>query len=124
MIDDNKSKGELSEERTYLAHERTFLANERTFTAWVRTGIALIATGLGIVRFLEVGAPKWIMRILGLMLVITGELCYVFAYWRYNKISKKLAYKSIQGTPVWVLAFLFISLFIMTSVAILVIFTG
>jgi len=123
MTDENNPKEKLSQERTYLAHERTFLANERTFTSWVRTGIALIATGLGIVRFLDIGAPRWIMRILGLMLVITGELCYIFAYWRYNKISKKLTYETLDITPVWVITFLSISLFIMTVVAVLVIFT-
>ncbi|WP_425448872.1 YidH family protein [Dethiothermospora halolimnae] len=117
-----KKKNVLAEERTDLAHERTFLANERTFIAWLRTGLALVGAGLGIVKFLESEGPDWVMRIMGLLLVITGEASYIFAYWRYNRIRKKLDYEALDTVPIWLLIFITISVLVMSVVSGLVIF--
>ena len=66
---------------TQLAYERTFLANERTLIAWLRTSVALVGAGLGVVKFLDDEGPYFFMKILGILLVLMGELAYVGAYW-------------------------------------------
>lgn len=114
----------LAKERTDLAHERTLLANERTFIAWVRTGLALVGTGLGIVKFLNSEGPTWFIRLMGLILVITGEASYIFAYWRYSRVLRKLKNieKEYDITPIWLLIILTISVVVMSIVSVLVIF--
>lgn len=111
----------LENDSTQLAHERTFLANERTFIAWLRTGLALAGAGLGIVKFLDSEGPRWLMRTMGMLLVMTGQLSYLIAYWRYKGIRKKLCNKNVEMTPSWILIPLSLSLLVMSVVSIAVI---
>jgi|GEM_PF-7129021 len=79
-----KSKQHLAEERTEWAHERTLLAKERTFSAWLRTGLATVATGFGATRLLRTMEPRWIVLVLGAVLIVSGGVIFALAFWRYR----------------------------------------
>lgn len=107
---------------TQLACERTFLANERTLIAWLRTAIALVSAGLGVVKFLDAKGPYYLMKILGILLVITGELSYIFAYKKYKALNDSVC--NIQGSssPAWIMFPLNITVLLMSIISLLVIF--
>lgn len=117
----DKSKLEL-DMATKLACERTFLANERTLIAWLRTAIALVSAGLGVVKFLDAAGPYYLMKVLGILLVITGELSYIFAYKKYKSLNDSIC--KVQGTtsPAWIMYPLNITVLLMSIISLLVIF--
>lgn len=124
LTEKNKKQEDLAYSRTNLANERTLLANERTFIAWIRTGLALVSAGLGIIAFLGEIGPPILIRGMGIVLVLTGEASYVFAYWRYNKICKRLKDVGMDITPFWLLLVLTIVIFALTIVSLIVILRG
>lgn len=124
LTEEKKKKESLAYSRTNLANERTLLANERTFIAWIRTGLALVSAGLGIIAFLGEAGPTLLIRAMGILLVLTGEASYVFAYWRYNKIIKRLKDVGMDITPFWLLLVLTIVIFALTIVSLVVILMG
>jgi len=122
-MDPGKSKDEeyMGDSRTDLANERTLLANERTFIAWIRTGLALVSAGLGIIAFLGEPETQILIRPMGIILVMTGEASYIFAYWRYNKILNRLKDVGMEVTPFWLLLVLTAVIFSLTVVSLVVI---
>ncbi|WP_422486560.1 YidH family protein [Gudongella sp. DL1XJH-153] len=121
LIGEKDEKKILADSKTNLANERTLLANERTFIAWIRTGLALVSAGLGVIAFLGEFGPTILIRGMGILLVITGEASYVFAYWRYRKILNRLKDVGIDVTPFWLLLVLTIVIFALTIVSLIVI---
>jgi len=61
------------------------LANEQTFLAWLRTGIEVMAFGFVAIKF-----SLFASQIMGIILVATGTVMIVFAYFRYRKTMKQL----------------------------------
>ena len=109
---------------TQLAYERTFLANERTLIAWLRTSVALVGAGLGVVKFLDDEGPYFLMKVLGILLVLMGELAYVGAYWKYKTLSNSLCHLKKTSPPRWILLPLNITVFLMSIISLLVIFNN
>ena len=107
---------------TKLACERTYLANERTLIAWLRTAIALVSAGLGVVKFLDTEGPYYMMKILGIMLVITGELSYIFAYRKYKSLNERICDMQDSVSPAWIMFPLNITILLMSIISLLVIF--
>ncbi len=107
---------------TQLAYERTFLANERTLIAWLRTAVALMSAGLGVVKFLENEGPRFLMKTLGILLVLTGEMSYIIAYKNHNKINNRLCRLHNTTTSRWLLFPLNITIFLMSIVSLIIIF--
>ena len=118
-----EKKGEqyLGYSQIDLANERTLLANERTFIAWIRTGLSLVSAGLGIIAFLGRTGPQILIRPMGIVLVITGEASYIFAYWRYTKTLNRLKDIGMEVTPFWLLLVLTAVVFSLTVVSLVVI---
>ncbi len=109
---------------TQLAYERTFLANERTLIAWLRTAVALMGAGLGVVKFLDMDGPYYLMQILGTLLIAAGVLGYVGAYIKYKKLSKNLCHLQNTSPPKWILLPLNITVLLMSIISLLVIFNN
>lgn len=107
---------------TQLACERTFLANERTLIAWLRTAIALVSAGLGVVKFLDAAGPYYLMKVLGILLVITGELSYIFAYKKYKSVNSRICHVQGSTSPSWIMFPLNITVLLMSIISLLVIF--
>lgn len=110
--------------KTQLAYERTFLANERTLIAWLRTAVALVGAGLGVVKFLDMDGPYYLMKTLGILLVVAGELGYIGAYIKYQKLSKNLCYLQQTSPTKWILLPLNITVLLMSVISLLVIFNN
>lgn len=109
MTDDElkqESREELAEDRTSWAHERTLLAKERTFAAWVRTGLTAIAAGLGVARLLANVEPRWLVLLLGAILVVAGGGALILGYWSYRKTLEALEAEGVHGVPAWLLGLL------------------
>lgn len=109
---------------TQLAYERTFLANERTLIAWLRTAVALVGAGLGVVKFLDMDGPHFLMKTLGILLVLAGELGYIGAYIKYQRLSKSLCHSQNTSPPKWILLPLNFTIFLMSIISLLVIFNN
>lgn len=107
---------------TKLACERTFLANERTLIAWLRTAIALVSAGLGVVKFLDTEGPYYMMKVLGILLVITGELSYIFAYKKYKSLNERVCDMQDSVSPAWIMFPLNVTILLMSIISLLVIF--
>lgn len=116
-----KSQMEL-DTTTQLACERTFLANERTLIAWLRTAIALVSAGLGVVKFLDAAGPYYLMKVLGILLVITGELSYIFAYKKYKSVNSRICQVQGNTSPSWIMFPLNMTVLLMSIISLLVIF--
>ncbi len=121
MLTDGKKEKDLADSKTDLANERTLLANERTFIAWIRIGLALVSAGLGILAFLRESDPRALIRIMGILLVITGQVSYIFAYWRFKKVLNRLKDAGMDVKPFWLLFALTIMIFSITIVGLIVI---
>ncbi len=124
MLTDEKKEKDLADSRTELATERTLLANERTFISWIRIGLALVSAGLGILAFLRESDPRILIRTMGILLVITGEVSYIFAYWRFKKVLHRLKDAGMDVTPFWLLFVLTTLIFSLTIVGLIVILIG
>jgi len=85
------------------ADDRTLMAEERTFSAWVRTGLTSIATGLGIAKLLPTAEPQWLIRSLGMILVVVGGLAFAFAFWGYKRGSKHWGGALPRAVPLWMI---------------------
>lgn len=107
---------------TQLAYERTFLANERTLIAWLRTAVALVSAGLGVVKFLDDEGPRFLMKTLGILLVLTGEMSYIIAYRKHNRVSDRLCRLQNVSTTKWLLFPLNITIFLMSIISLIIIF--
>ena len=116
-----KSQVEL-DTSTQLACERTFLANERTLIAWLRTAIALVSAGLGVVKFLDAEGPYHLMKVLGILLVITGELSYIFAYRKHKELNRRICNIQNSVSPAWIMFPLNMTVLLMSIISLLVIF--
>ena len=126
-MDDKRNIGEECEEldtTTQLAYERTFLANERTLIAWLRTAVALMGAGLGVVKFLDMDGPYYLMKILGALLTAAGVLGYIGAYIKYQKLSKSLCHMQKTSPPRWILLPLNATVLLMSIISLLVIFNN
>jgi len=110
-----KSKQHLAEERTEWAHERTLLAKERTFSAWLRTGLATVATGFGATRLLRTMEPRWIVLVLGAVLIVSGGVIFALAFWRYRLKMDQLEASGVRGVPTWIIGSLTLALLICTG---------
>lgn len=110
--------------KTQLAYERTFLANERTLIAWLRTAVALVGAGLGVVKFLDMDGPYYLMKTLGILLVVAGELGYIGAYIKYRKLSLSLCHLQQTSPPKWILLPLNVTVLLMSIISLLVIFNN
>lgn len=102
----DESQHELAEDRTSWAHERTLLAKERTFSAWVRTGLAAMAAGLGAAQLLTDAEPRWLVMVLGAMLVVAGGVSLGVGFWSYRKTLRALEAEGVRGVPAWLLSLL------------------
>jgi putative membrane protein len=96
-----EERTEWAEERTEWAQHRTLLANERNFSAWLRTGMSAMGGGIAIARFLDGEESGFLVRIMGIILVILGAGTCAIAYWRFNRISEVLEREGLPITPKW-----------------------
>jgi putative membrane protein len=67
-------------------HITAHLANEQTFLSWLRTGIETTAFG-----FLAIKFGFFESRLMGIILVATGGVMIIMAYFRYRATAKQLA---------------------------------
>ncbi len=94
----------LARERTEMAKERNHLANERTFQAWIRTSLSLMGLGFVIEQFAifikqnsnhidaEIQAQSAYSWVIGVVLIITGIIMLIIAYFRYLFIARKIGH--------------------------------
>ncbi|HII01991.1 TPA: DUF202 domain-containing protein [Methanosarcinaceae archaeon] len=57
------------------------LDSERTFSAWLRTGLASVIAGLGVSFFMDSGTHSWLAFLVASILILTGSVVYVLAFW-------------------------------------------
>jgi len=117
-----EDRKEMAEARTDWAEERTLLAKERTFSAWSRTGVAAMAAGLGIARFIEVADSPWIVRSIGVVLVVASAFVFALGFFSYRTALRKLTEEGVQGMPLWAIAILTGALIVSSVLAMLLIF--
>ena len=98
-----RTQHDLALERTTWARQRTLMAKQRTFAAWVRTGLSSMTVGFGIVKLLGDIEPRWLLVLMGCVLVFIGGLMQVIGYRGYYRTIKDLDAEGITGTPLWVL---------------------
>jgi putative membrane protein len=120
--DPSKYQVTLAEERTTLARQRNILAVERTFSAWIRTGLALTAVALLMPKLLDLGRWLWVMRIIGIVLLLTATSMYYVAYKRYYIASEKLASQDIATTSRWIITLMIAALVFCTLLSMLLLF--
>jgi inner membrane protein YidH len=72
--------------------QRTRLANERTYLAWWRTGIAALAAGFAIGRIVPevVGGTSWPYIALGTALAAAGLVAIGYGVVRYRELDAAL----------------------------------
>ncbi len=104
-MDKNKDKRtsvaeDPAQKRTILALERTQMARERTFAAWVRTGLAPLAIGLGLVKLMPDASPRWLIQVLGILLVLSGLYIFITGYRTYERVLLRLQQEGYEGLPI------------------------
>lgn len=107
-----KSQQQLALKRTELAFQRSLLSEQRTYSAWIRTGLAAIVLGFAVVKFLAQAGPKWLVYVVGGILISIGILIQVLSFWNYYGIVRRLKRKRIPGLPLWSVALIAFSLFL------------
>ena len=100
----NPSKQELAVERTDLAAQRTTFAKQRTFAAWVRTGLSSMSVGFGIVKLLPDVEPRWLVVLMGCVMIGVGGFMQVIGFTGYYRAVKRLKGAGVMGAPLWMLA--------------------
>ncbi len=112
----------LAEERTNWAHERTRLAKERTFAAWLRTALATIGVGLAIAKLLPSVEPQWLIRVLGILFVVSGGAMIILGFRTYHDVLKKLEEEGFKGISTWFINGLTLVLLLGTIIGLVFIF--
>lgn len=120
--DPSKYQVTLAEARTDLARQRNVLAMERTLSAWIRTGMALTAVALAMPKLIDLGRWMWVIRIVGIVLLLTAIAMYYTAYRRYVLASKKLSGQGIDMTSTWVIVAMIAALIFCTLLSMLLLF--
>jgi len=104
----------LSRENNEVARQRALLDSERTFSAWLRTGLAAVIAGLGVSFFMSSGTYSWLAPLVASILILTGSVIYVLAFWSYQEAYKQLRAEDFSRVPLWVLSLL-VSILLVTS---------
>ena len=116
------SSQDLARTRTEWADERTWMAAERTFAAWLRTGLALVAGGLGMARLLTSIEPGWIVRAMGVILIVLGGTIFAVGFRTYQEMSKELKEEEIESTAAWILGLMTLMLLLAAAFALILVF--
>ena len=116
------SSHDLARTRTEWADERTWMAAERTFAAWLRTGLALVAGGLGMARLLTSIEPGWLVRAMGVILIVLGGTIFALGFRTYHELSQELKEEEIESTSVWFLGLMTLMLLLAAAFALILIF--
>jgi putative membrane protein len=113
---------QLAGEQTNWAHERTRLAKERTFAAWLRTALATIGVGLAIAKLLPSVEPQWLIRVLGILFVVSGGVMIILGFRAYHDVLKKLEKEGFKGISTWFINGLTLVLLLGTIIGLVFIF--
>ena len=116
------SSHDLARFRTEWADERTRMAAERTFAAWLRTGLALVAGGLATARLLTSIEPAWLVRAMGVILIVLGGTIFALGFRTYREMSQDLKEEEIESTSVWFLGLMTLVLLLAAAVALVMVF--
>lgn len=81
---------ELANTRNIYALKRTSQASERTYVAWVRTGFSVASAGVAIAGLLTNTDYASISTPIGLILILVGLFCFVYAWGGYVRTYKFL----------------------------------
>jgi len=116
------SSDDLARFRTEWADERTWMAAERTFAAWVRTGLALVAGGLATARLLTSIEPGWLVRAMGVILIVLGGTIFALGFRTYRELSKDLKEEEIESTAAWFLGLMTLMLLLAAVFSLILVF--
>ena len=105
-----------------LARFRTEWADERTFAAWLRTGLALVAGGLATARLLTSIEPGWLVRAMGVILIVLGGTIFALGFRTYREMSKELKEEEIESASAWFLGLMTLMLLLAAAVALILVF--
>lgn len=81
-----------------------------------------MAAGLAIARLLNTVESQWIVRTVGILLIITGGMSFLIGFMSYRKALKKLAEKGVRGTSLWVIGVITLFLLLSVLLALMLIF--
>ena len=113
---------DLARFRTEWADERTRMAAERTFAAWLRTGLTLVAGGLATARLLTSIEPGWLVRAMGVILIVLGGTIFALGFRTYRELSKEMKEEEIESTSVWFLGLMTLMLLLAAVFALILVF--
>lgn len=97
MSQNNRSSGDLAEDRTDYAEDRTewaedrtVLANERTFAGWMRTGLASVGIGLAVEAIFKEAQPTWLAKSAATVFILIGIFIFIAALRNASKTLSRL----------------------------------
>jgi putative membrane protein len=122
MKQEEPSSQDLARFRTEWADERTRMAAERTFAAWIRTGLALVAGGLATARLLTSIEPGWLVRSMGVILIVLGGTVFALGFRTYREMSKEMKEEEIEATSVWFPGLMTLMLLLAGAFALILVF--
>ena len=99
MSDQSTSADQMSSD---MALERTRLAKERTFAAVIRTALSFVGFGIGVAKLLPDLHPTWLVRTLGVLLIVGGGYLSVFGFRTVHDVVTKLRENGVKE-PRWII---------------------
>ncbi len=79
------------------------MAEERTFSAWMRSGLAAVGAAVAIVKMLPNSEPRWLVQLLGVILIVAGMMAFAFGFWGYRAGSRYWIAALPRGIPIWLM---------------------
>jgi putative membrane protein len=75
------------------------MAGERTYFAWLRTGLAFAAAGFATARLLSSTEPQWLVRAIGVVLIVMGGAIFALGFRTYYEVAQELKEEDVSSTP-------------------------
>ncbi len=83
-----------------------------------------MAVGFAIAQLLGDVKPQWMVRSIGILLILTGGAIHILGFWSYRETFQKLDKVGVRGISIWFIGLITLALVLSAAIGLALIFLG